>query len=160
MRRRPHQDGLPQRRQERGSTLIEFAISALILVMVVLGIVEISRMVLVSNAVANAARAGLRYAIVHGNDQVGAPPCPTCPSGPGNDPAQVVTVVKNFAGAAPLDKSLLVAGTTVKVRYLDGTNNPGSRVEVTVVYPFDPFMTYFPLGTIRLGSVSRGVIVF
>jgi Flp pilus assembly protein TadG len=143
-----------RRLQERGSSLIEFAVSAVVLIMIILGIVEISRMVLISNAVANAARAGLRYAVVHGSFR-------TAPTGPADDPPSVVTVVKNFAAAAPLDNSLLVGSTTVKVRYLDLSNTPGSRVEVTVVYPYDPFMTYFPWGgTIRLGSISRGVVVF
>jgi Flp pilus assembly protein TadG len=142
------------RRQECGSTLIEFAISAVILMMVILGVVEISRIVLISNALANAARAGARYAIVHGSFA-------TPSLGPANDPAQVVAVIKNFAGAAPINNGLLSAASgTVKVRYLDNINTPGSRVEVTVIYPYDPFMTYFHFGTIRLGSVSRGVIVF
>ena len=49
-------------------------------------------------------------------------------------------MVTNFAGVAPLTTSLLV----ISVSYPGSSNAPGQKVNVSVVYPNDPFITYFP----------------
>jgi hypothetical protein len=121
--------------------------------MLVLSVVEIGRVVLVYSTVANAARAGVRYAIIHGGSRTGVGV--DGPSGPGNNPAQVETVVRNFAGAGLLSQSRLI----ITIAYPAGSNAPGQRVNVTVVYPYDPFTTWLPLG-VRLGSTTQGVIAF
>jgi Flp pilus assembly protein TadG len=139
-------------RSRRGSAMVEFAVVCFLLVLVLLATVEFSRMVLVANAVANSARAGVRYAVTHGSDRIGTGS--TGPSGPGNDPAQVITVAKNFAAAAPVDPAKL----TVNVTYPDASNAAGSRVDVKVVYAYDPF-TVLPL-SVNLGSTSEGVITY
>lgn len=136
-----------------GQTLVEFSVVAFLLCMVMLAVVEIGRMVLVYNTVANAARAGARYAAVHGGSRIGVGV--DGPSGPGNNPAQVVTVVKNFASVGLLSGALLV----ITVEYPGNSNAPGQRVNVTAVYPYDPLTTWLPL-RMRLGSTTQGVIVF
>ena len=55
----------------RGSAMIEFAIVAMVLMLMVFAGFEIDRMILVYTAVANSAKAGVRYAIVHGSDRSG-----------------------------------------------------------------------------------------
>jgi len=137
----------------QGSAIVEFSLVAFMTIMLILAVVEMGRMILVYTTVANAARAGARYAIVHGNTRTGTGV--DGPSGPGDNPTQVVTVVTNFASAAPLDMSRLV----VTVSYPSGSNGVGSPVTVTAVYPYDPFTTFFPL-SVRLGSTSQGVITF
>jgi Flp pilus assembly protein TadG len=138
----------------RGQALIEFSVVVLLMVIMLLFVVEMGRMLLVYTTVANAARAGVRYAIVHGSSRaVGT--TPNNASGPGSNPAQVVKVVSNFAGAAPLTISLLV----ITVTYPSGSNAPGQSVNITVVYPYDPLTTYFSKA-MRLGSAAQGVIVF
>jgi hypothetical protein len=136
-----------------GQTLVEFAVVTFLTVILLLSIVEISRMVLVYTTVANAARAGARYAIVHGATRTGSGV--DGPSGPAGNPPQVVTVVKNFASAGLLRSSLLA----ITVSYPGASNVPGQQVSVKVVYPYDPFTSYLPL-RVRLGSVSQGVIAF
>jgi Flp pilus assembly protein TadG len=123
------------------------------MMVLLLSIVEIGRMVLVYTTVANAARAGARYAIVHGGTRTGSGV--DGPSGPAGNPPQVVTVVKNFASAGLLSTGLLA----ITVNYTGASNAPGQRVSVTVVYPYDPFTTYLPL-RVRLGSTTQGVIAF
>lgn len=137
-------------RSERGSSLIEFGLIAVLLVMVLFGVVEICRMFLVYNDVAHAARAGVRYAIVHGSDN----PAST---------TDIQTVVKNFLSSAPMDTAS--AGLTVNVDYPDTVGgatckNPGCRVQVTVAYTYDPFVSYFSMSGISLHSTSKGVITF
>ncbi len=117
------------------------------------GVVEISRVVLVYTTVANAARAGARYAVVHGSNRTGGGV--DGPSGPGNNPPQVVTVIKNFASAGLLNTSRLI----ITVNYPGGSNLPGQPLSVTVIYPYDPLTSYFPL-RVRLGSETQAVILY
>jgi Flp pilus assembly protein TadG len=146
--------GIGFRNMDRGSSLLEFALIAVVFILVLLGVVEMGRMVLVYTTVANAARAGARYAIVHGGDRTGTGA--DGPSGPGNI-SQVQTVVKNFASAG-----LLTTGNlTISVIYPNGANAVGSPVSVTVTYPYDPLVPFFdPLLSNTLGSTSQGVITF
>ncbi len=137
----------------RGQTLVEFSLVAFLCMVLLLSVVEISRMALVYTTVANAARAGARYSIVHGGTRVGSGV--DGPSGPAQNPDQVVTVIKNFASGGLLIPSNLI----ITVNYPGASNAPGQQVSVTVIYPYDPLTTYFPL-RVRLGSVSQGVIAF
>jgi Flp pilus assembly protein TadG len=150
MRRR----GIEPWRADRGSTLIEFSLVVFMFIIVLFGVVEMGRMVLVYTTMANAARAGARYAIVHGGDQTASGV--NGPSGPGNT-TQVQTVVRNFASAGLLDPTRL----TITVTYPNGVNSAGSPVSVTVTYPYDPFVSYFnSVLAVTMGSTSQGVITF
>lgn len=146
-------DGRIRLGTRKGQTLVEFSLVVLLTVILLLGVVEISRMVLVYVTVANSARAGARYAAVHASNRTGSGV--DGPSGPGNNPVQVVTVIKNFASAGLLRTSNLI----ITVNYPSGSNLPGQMVSVTVIYPYDPFTSYFPL-RVRLGSITQGVILF
>ena len=143
-------------KNESGQTLVEFALTSLMFILVLMGVIEMGRMALVYTAVANAARAGARYAIVHGSSRSGTgvngPSGPTCPC------TQVNTVVQNFASTGILNQSNL----TINVTYANSSNDPGSTVTVRVSYPYDPLVTYFTaaLGSTTLSSTSQGVIAF
>jgi Flp pilus assembly protein TadG len=142
---------LRRRRRSQGSGLVEFAIVAFLLVMVLLSVIEMARMMLLTTAVTNAARAAVRYAIVHGSNRTGSGV--DGPSGPGADPAEVVQVARNYASV--LNTSALV----VSVTYPNGSNTVGSLVTVSLSYPFDPLLGYFPL-SLTLRNTSQGVIAF
>ena len=154
---RSYENHLPKHRikKDEGSTLIEFALIGFTFVILLLSVVEMGRMLLVYTTIANAARAGARYAIVHGGERTGSgidgPSGPTCPC------AQVDKVVTSFASAGLVTTSNL----TITVEYPDGTNTAGSRVTVKVMYPYDPLIRFFNsmLGT-TMGTVSEGVITF
>jgi Flp pilus assembly protein TadG len=144
-----------RKKQAKGTTLIEFALVTLMLMLVLLGVFELSRMVLVLTTIANAARAGVRYATVHGSDRSGGSGYDG-QSGPANNPAQVLTVVKNFASGG----LMRLNSSNISVTY-SPSNAPGSVVTVTVTYTYDPFISYFN-NSLRahLGSTSQGVITF
>jgi Flp pilus assembly protein TadG len=145
----------PRRRSSAaGQSLIEFSLVCVMLCLIILGVLETGRMVLVYTTVANAARAGARYATVHGSSRT-AGAALTNASGPSANPAQVLTVIKNFAGAGPLTTSRLI----ITVSYPGSSNAPGQLVTVSVIYPYDPLTTYLPW-TVRLGSTTQGVITF
>jgi hypothetical protein len=113
-------------------------------------------MILVYTTVAHSARAGARYAIVHGAQRstgTGADGSsgPTCPC------SQVETVVTNYASAGLLDPSRL----TIDVAYPDSSNAIGSRVDVTVTYPYNPMIGYFSAALSKdLSSTSEGIIEY
>jgi hypothetical protein len=137
----------------RGQVLVEFSLVSFLSVILLLSVVEVSRMALVYTTVANAARAGARYAIVHGATRSGSGT--DGPSGPAQNPPEVVTVIRNFASPGLLSTGSLI----ITVNYPSGSNAPGQMVSITVVYPYDPLTSYFPL-RMRLGSASRGMIAF
>ena len=56
-------------RRRRGQSLVEFSIVSLMVCILALAAVEIGRVILVYTTVANAARAGVRYAVVHGSSR-------------------------------------------------------------------------------------------
>src|SRR6266404_4649023 len=53
------------RRRQRGATLVEFAIAATVFLTVMFAVLEFGRALWVHNALADAARRGARYAVVH-----------------------------------------------------------------------------------------------
>jgi Flp pilus assembly protein TadG len=64
---------------ERGSTVAEFAMAAMIFFILIFGIIEFARLLYTHNALNDAARRGARYAVLHGNVQGGGEPDPvTC----------------------------------------------------------------------------------
>ncbi len=117
------------------------------MLMLLIGVVEICRIVLVFNTLSNGARIGTRYAIVHGShNSVSA--------------NQIESVVRSFL------TGVNTSNVTVTTNYpdpdglaLSGCTKPGCRVTVTASYPYDPFTSYFPF-SINLGSTSQGVITF
>lgn len=130
-------------RDRRGQALVEFAMSALITVALLLGVVEMSRMLITYTTVCNAARIGVRYAMVHGSDNSATV-------------TQIQSVVDGYLSGAPINTS----STTINVAYPSAScKNPGCLVKVTVSYPYHPIMTYFPL-SVSLSSTSEGVITF
>jgi Flp pilus assembly protein TadG len=142
--------GIPvsRRSARRGSTLIEFAILVFVLLLVMFTGIELDRMVFVYTNLADAAKAGVRYAIVRGS---------TRPSGASTQasPAPVVSIVKSYITAVN------PSNVTVNVNYLDTGNNndPGSRVQVLVSYTYDPW-TGFPFLAVTLRANSQGRIVY
>ncbi|HVO97183.1 MAG TPA: TadE/TadG family type IV pilus assembly protein [Bryobacteraceae bacterium] len=144
---------------QRGQSLVEFAFSVLMLVLLMLGIFEMSRMLLVYTTVANAARAGCRYGIVHGQ---------LAGNGQSAETTQIQTVVTGYLSAAPIN--LGSPGLSIKVVYLPGPicqaaalagNAPGCPVKVTVRYPYDPWVGFYSsFFSINISSTSEGVITW
>lgn len=143
-----------RKRNCRGQALVEFAFVAVGLIALTFGVVEIGRMVLCYTTIANAARIGTRYAIVHGSDNPASI-------------SQIQDVVKGFLKAGTVNTATVSTcnpGTSLDicVTYPSaGTcKDPGCQVKVTVNYPYDPIMTYYSLGSINLASTSEGVITW
>jgi Flp pilus assembly protein TadG len=148
-------------RSESGSTLVEFSLVTFLLLIVMFGLVEMTRMILVYTAISNSARAGVRYAMVHGADRpttgVSAVYQQTPVSCAPSSCTQIQTVVRNYASAGLLNSN----NVTVSVSFPDSTNTVGSRVQVTATYTYNPLIGYFnSMLSKSLSSTSEGIIVF
>lgn len=135
-------------RDARGQGLVEFSLVAVLATMLIFGVVEMCRLVLVYTTVGNAARIGVRYAMVHGADSSISP--------------QVQSVVNTYLRAGTVN----TANATVSVAYPDpvgsltsGCTSAGCRVTVTVSYPYGVLVSYFPIH-VSLASTSQGVITY
>lgn len=156
---------LQQTAAERGQAMLEFMLTVVFLTLLIVGIVEMFGFIYTYNVMANAAKEGVRYAIVHGSNSSNAsgptpsvaastPPC-TASNNNNSSAANVVSQTQNFAGFSMHDTSAI----NVYVCYLDGNNNLNSLVQVSVSYEFRPlFGLGWPSATINANSAGR--IVF
>lgn len=130
-----------------GQSLVEFALVLPVLLLIVLGIIEVSRAVWQTNTLAYAAREGTRYAIVHGS--AGSPVAYPDSHQP------VIDAVRDAAVGVP--------NVTVTVSWpdLNGTQpcyDRGCRVVVDASAPFVPLPSEYLTGgtfsiTLRGGSM-------
>src|SRR6185437_17047030 len=105
--------------RQDGASLLEFSMVAFLFVIVLLAVAELGRMVLVYTALNDAARAGVRYAIVHGSDSSAAvAACSPCTDG-------LATTVQNFASTGVVHGSNVTTVLTLP----DSATKPGSRVD-------------------------------
>ena len=127
-------------RDARGATLVEFALASTLFFTITFGTIEFGRMILDYNIVSNAAREGVRYAIVRGAS-----------SGRAASANDVATYVASRSAG-------LLQASNVTVSW--PTNNAtGSVVQVQVQYSFTPIVTLLPQTGINLTSTTRGYIL-
>ena len=139
-----------------GQAQVEFILSIVFLLVLIFGMFEITMLIYTYNVLADSAKEGVRYAIVHGADSSG--PCPSSCS------PTVTQQVTAYAKNSFHD----ISGMAVTVSYPDansGTtppdpgNDPPDRVRVVVNYPFKPLLN---LGwpTVTVNAASEGRIAF
>jgi Flp pilus assembly protein TadG len=145
-------------RNEQGSTLVEVSVALLWVFMVIFALTESGRLMLAYTTLCNAARAGTRYAAVHGSYRTGSGA--NGPSGPGNTD-YIKTVVKQVTTAAGLvESNVTVSDTGAEPMYPDGTNKTGARVRVKVSYPFTSVLPLIVPFSVTIGSTSEGTICY
>jgi hypothetical protein len=146
--------GRVRARAERsgGQALVEFALVAPLLFLLILGTIEAGRFIFFQELLNNATREGARYAIVHGADSV----CPSGPPAPGtatcdltgeNVKARVQDAALSVVGMGDLflfdpvwtsrgDLSNPSAGDTS-----NGTNDRGEYVTVFLDFTYRPLVS-------------------
>jgi hypothetical protein len=139
---------------------VEFVLTALFLILFIIGIVELLFFIYTYNVLADSAKEGVRYAIVHGTGNT------TC-SGPGSSTSvppitcsdasasNVITAVTNYAGVSMHS----TAAMTITPTYPDSSSKAPSRVRVVVTYNYQPF---FGLGwpTVTVNAAAEGRITY
>lgn len=111
----------PSRNDQRGSTLVEFAIGSLVFMMAVFTVIEFGRALWVHNALADAARRGARYAVTNKVTDVTAV-------------KNVVVYGDAAGGTKPLVDNLTTAN--VNVAYSDFGLNSGAATVTVNNYQF------------------------
>ena len=124
-------------KNERGSALIEVALTLPLLLLVAAGIFEFGRAYQTQQVLTNAVREGARVAVL-----------PNQPSGAAQ--TRVTTYLTN--GQLPNAGTATVTVTATNIS-IGGTTTPGSRV--TVNYPFS-FMVLQPVARLVVGSSNLG----
>ena len=115
---------------------IETAVSYLLLFLIMAGVIQFCMLVYTYGVYAEAARAGVRYAVQHGSDSsTCSGPSAGCTDSTGaNVVAAVDTYAARYVATMPNSK--------VQANYPDSSSEPGSRVIVNVTYTYAPFFTY------------------
>jgi Flp pilus assembly protein TadG len=132
-------------RGERGQATIEFALAIPLVLLLVGGVMDLSRAVFEVNTLAYAARDAARYAVVHGHDS-------DEPTGP---PPDSDDAVKQRAASAAIG----VQGLLTTVVWPDGSNVRGSRVTVSMTSRFYPMPMLNTALSITLRGTSTQVIL-
>ena len=139
---------------DSGSSLLEFSISVWMLLLVTFLIFEFSMMVYTFSVLSNAAREGIRYAIVHGTDNSSCSgPSSGCGDASGGN---IISVVNSYAAVSFHDLTHM----TVTPTWPDGTSTPSSRVVVTVTYPYISYLELPGFNPPRMTVTAEGRIVF
>ncbi|MGB8888597.1 MAG: TadE/TadG family type IV pilus assembly protein [Candidatus Korobacteraceae bacterium] len=141
-------------RGESGSMLIEFSLSVWALLLMAFLIFEFCMAIYTYSVLSNAAREGVRYAIVHGTDNRS---CSGPSSGCGDSAGSNVTALVNSYAAISFHDT---NGMTVTPSWPDGTSTPASRVLVTISYPYIPYMTLPGFHAPQMQIKAEGRIVF
>jgi hypothetical protein len=151
-------------RHEVGQAMVEFILVVVFLFILFISILQMIMFMYAYTTLADAAKEGIRYAIVHGTGNsncsgpgTSGPPAVTCPDTPGTN---VVTAVTNFAGMSFQN----ISSASVTVDYNpNGANGsrcnvPGCLVKVTVAHTYQPL---FGLGwpSFTLYAAADGRIV-
>ena len=144
-----------QAKTSKGQAMVEFVLSFMLLMIFVFLCFEMIMVLYSYNVLADAAKEGVRYAIVNGSNS-GTPSgrsTGAATSDCSTNVANVKNIVSGYAGLTFHNMSAL----TVNVCYLDGTNVAPNRVQVTVHYNYVP---YFKLGlTPTINAAAEGRIV-
>lgn len=144
--------------RQQGQAAVEFALVVVFLVVLLVSILEMTMFIYTYAALTNAAKEGVRYAIVHGASagtsisttaKSLSTPCTTAATG------TVLSTVQTYAALSLHNTSSM----SINACYPDGDNKPGSAVQVSVSYPYQPiFGLRWASVTVSANSVGR--IVF
>lgn len=113
----------PRFRADRGQALLEFALVIPIFMVILIGMIDLGRVVWANNTVSNAAREAARFAIVHGGSRSTA--CPVGPAVSGK------TIVPPASSACPYPSPSTEAISNVARAF---TIAGGSALTITVCY--------------------------
>lgn len=144
---------LNQIKARHGATMVEAAVILTIFLLLIFGIIDLGRGVFRFNQLSQAARHGVRQAIVHGQFAPagwnGGPWGPSAIDVPATAIGiPIVDAVKPMLMNCDLDN------TRIQVTWLDGSNEVEKRVRVTITSPFQPVVVSFFGGAFNLSAAS------
>ena len=153
-------------KEDEGGSMIEFTISVTVLLMLLFGIVDLSRALYIDHFVSGAAREAARYAMVRGSSFNNV----TCSTTSTTSCTATQTAIKSYVQSlAPTGVS--TANLTVQATWpgtspngnncvsaVTPNNGPGCTVRVVVTDAFTFAVPYFPVAGLNLSSTSTVAI--
>lgn len=138
-----------RRSDERGQALIEFALVLPVLVLLLVGVFDLGRAVMLSETLNNAVREGTRHAIVRGTTSEAPLGPATLTTPPAADNAATAIVRRHSIGIG--------STVTIVMSWPDGNANKGSEVQIVASAPYTPILSQIFTGgglaiTLRSGS--------
>ncbi|HET7103807.1 MAG TPA: TadE/TadG family type IV pilus assembly protein [Terracidiphilus sp.] len=164
---------------EEGATLVEIALSSVILLAILFGVIEMSLAFYSYHFISEAAREATRYAIVRGSNSCtsssnGLTNCDILPTSTGN-PIQAYVRGLGYPG---INGNQITVTATWWTASFSGTstvwtsacpgavdannypcNNPGNKVTVVVNYAFPLSIPFWRATTLNVRSTSSGIIM-
>jgi Flp pilus assembly protein TadG len=165
MKRKFTSRGLRYQSRQAGQAMVEFMLVTVFLFVLFVSVLQMILLMHAYNTLADAAKEGMRYQIVHGTGNslcsgpgTTGPPAVACADTTGNN---VKTVVTNFAALS--FQSIKASNVTVDYNpnSANGSacNVPGCLVRVTVTYTYTPFFGLgwpkFPLNAAADGRIMN-----
>ncbi len=150
-------------RDDRGSSILETALSMVIFLTFVFGVIEVGFALYSYHFISEAAREGTSYAIVRGSSlgmNCTAPGPPTCVA----QSSDIQAYVKNlgFPGINPGNMTVTPSWSAYPAGGActpsTACNNPGNLVKVTVQYNFPLTVPFVPAHTYSMSSTAAMVI--
>jgi len=144
----------PRVLSEQGSSLVEMALTMIILLMILFGLIEMCLALYTYHFVSDAAREGSRYAIVHGSScQVSGVSCTATNT-------QIQSYVENlgFPGINPANMTVTTTWSASPGGAVCACKGPGDLVTVTVSYNFPLAIPFVPANILAMSSTSSMVI--
>ena len=125
-----------------GQAIVEFGLVAIVFLMLLFGVIEFSRLMLMYHHLGNVAREGSRYASVHGSTSLANATA-----------AEIENYVKSIS---PVDPNNLTVTTT----WENPNHIPKSWVKVQVNYEFKFVVPFLYGSSIPMASTSQMVISY
>jgi Flp pilus assembly protein TadG len=149
------------RSQQRGTSLLEYALVLIVVLMFIFGIIDFGRALYAYHFVANAAREATRYAIVRSSTCASVTnPVPNCPA----TQTTITNLVTNMATGIGLNNANSIEANFTGQNPPSSTNPActtgtppvplGCTAQVTVNYPFKFILPFMPMSTTNCTASS------
>lgn len=147
---------------ESGSSLVEFALTSTILLMMIFGILDCSRAMYAYHFVANAAEEATRYAMVRGSSWNGvacsAPSTVSCTAKAADIQSFVTSITPGGITPGSLTVTPTWTGSTPSGVACSTSTDTGCVVSVQVSYAFNFIVPFLPSNGLVLRSTAAATI--
>lgn len=146
-----------RRAGSKGQSLVEFGLALPILMLLILGIIEMGRLIYTYSAVTTASREGARYGYSLGNTAAGIPHYEDC-----NGIREAAKAPTSIAG---IEKAAIEIffdsgpGSAVISSCPPPSVSTGTRLVVRVSATYHPIVPLIPLPSINISSIAKRSIV-
>jgi hypothetical protein len=147
-------------RRDQGSSIVEFALTIVVVMSLLLGVMQICLAFYTYEVMNEYARAGARYAIVHGSNCL-LPGGGNCQAGQGAPSVSTVVQGYNYPGIKPASLTVTPSNTFAPGQtkcLTTGCLGTGDQVTVTVSYTYKLAVPFIPSKSWTMSSSSTMII--